>query len=208
MNELIPALARASAFEPREPAAFAISHKKLAMWLFLASDAVTFGAILFAYGYLRNASPDWPTPFERGSVISAYVMTFTLVTGSLTMVLAVRASAGNKSRAAAYGLLTALAGILFALLHIREWLHLIHAGLRMFANPWGSGLFGAVFFSVTGLHLIHVFAGCIAITVVALGFRRGRYSSDDLQIWGVYWHFVEVVWMFIFPFVYLLSVRR
>ncbi|PYV64391.1 MAG: hypothetical protein DMG97_35030, partial [Acidobacteria bacterium] len=71
--------------EMREAPAFAIPHKKLVMWLFIISDAITFGAILFAYGYLRNATTDWPRPFESSSVLNAYIMTFILVTSSLTM---------------------------------------------------------------------------------------------------------------------------
>lgn len=209
MSKSNPAIAPSSAFEQREPAAFAISHNRLAMWLFLVSDAITFGVILFAYGYLRNASTDWPTPFGKSSVLTAYALTFTLVTGSLMMVLAGRAAgAGNRSKAALYALFTVAGGIAFAFLHVREWIDLIGAGLRMFRNPWGSGLFGAAFFSITGLHLAHVVVGTVAIAVLAFGFNRGKYGRDDLEIWGLYWHFVDVVWMFIFPFVYLLSVRR
>jgi len=179
------------------------------MWLFIAADAITFAAILFAYAYLRNASTDWPTPFGKGSVTTAYVMTFILVTSSLMMVLAVRAAdAQSRPKALTWSGLAVLGGIAFAVLHVREWIEFIAAGMRMFRNPWGSELFGAVFFSITGLHLAHVIAGTVIIAVVAIGLQRGRYNSIDLEAWGLYWHFVDVVWMFIFPFVYLLSVRR
>jgi cytochrome c oxidase subunit 3 len=195
--------------EIQEAPAFAISHKKLVMWLFIISDAITFGALLFAYGYLRNATPDWPRPFETASVVKAYVMTFILVTSSLTMLIAMRAArAGDKGRAITWSFITVLGGIIFALLHIREWFGLIGEGLRLFANPWGSGLFGAAFFSITGLHLTHVVAGCIAITVVTLGYKGGRYNDGDLEIWGLYWHFVDLVWMFVVPFVYLLNIKH
>lgn len=195
--------------ETREAPAFAIPHKKLVMWLFIISDAVTFGAILFAYGYLRNATPDWPKPFETSSVINAYIMTVVLVTSSLTMLIGIRAAKdGNKSKAITWSFITVAGGVIFALLHIKEWLALIGGGLRLFANPWGSGLFGASFFSITGLHLTHVVAGCVAITVVTLGYKRGRYGDMDLEIWGLYWHFVDLVWMFVVPLVYLLNVKR
>lgn len=195
--------------ETREEPAFAISHKKLVMWLFIVSDAITFGALLFAYGYLRNATPDWPMPFRSPSVINAYVMTFILVTSSLTMLIAIRAAkAGDKARAITWSFITVLGGLIFAGLHIKEWLGLIGEGMRLFANPWGSGLFGAAFFSITGLHLTHVIAGCVAITVVTLGYKRGRYDDNDLEIWGLYWHFVDLVWMFVVPFVYLLNVKH
>jgi cytochrome c oxidase subunit III len=195
--------------ETQEAPAFSISHKKLVMWLFIISDAITFGALLFAYGYLRNATTDWPTPFESASVVNAYIMTFILVTSSLTMLIAIRAArAGDKARAITWSFITVVGGLIFALLHIKEWLGLIGEGLRLFANPWGSNLFGAAFFSITGLHLTHVVAGCVAIVVVTLGYKRGRYDQGDLEIWGLYWHFVDLVWMFVVPFVYLLNVKH
>jgi cytochrome c oxidase subunit III len=195
--------------ETREAPAFAIPHKKLVMWLFIISDAVTFGAILFAYGYLRNATTDWPRPFERASVVSAYLMTFVLVSTSLTILMGIRAAkAGDKSRAITWSFVTVAGGVIFAMLHLKEWMWLIGGGLRLFANPWGSGLFGAAFFSITGLHLTHVVGGCIAITVVTLGYKRGRYDHVDLEIWGLYWHFVDMIWMFVVPLVYLMNLKR
>ena len=197
----------AAAMEERP---FAIPSKKLVMWLFIISDAVTFAAILFAYGYLRNATPDWPRPFKFSpSVVNVIFMTFILVTSSLTMLLGVRAAkAGDKSGAVRWTFVTAAGGVLFALLHIREWLGLIHEGVRLFQNPWGSGVFGAAFFSITGLHLAHVTGGVIALVIVALRYKRGRYNSDDIEVCGLYWHFVDLVWMFVVPFVYLLNVAR
>jgi len=118
------------------------------------------------------------------------------------------AKAGDKAGALRWTFITVAGGILFALLHIREWLGLIGQGVRLFQNPWGASLFGAAFFSITGLHLAHVVGGVIALTVLALGYRRGRYNSDDLETWGLYWHFVDLVWMFVVPFVYLLNVAR
>jgi cytochrome c oxidase subunit 3 len=193
-----------------EPSPFAIASKKLVMWLFILSDAVTFGAVLYGYGYLRNATPNFPTPFKFSpSIINVMIMTFILVTSSLTMLIAVRdTKLGNKSGALRWTLVTVAGGVLFALLHIREWLGLIHEGLRLFQNPWGAPLFGALFFSITGLHLLHVTGGVIALTVVILGYRRGRYDSVDVEIWGLYWHFVDLVWMFVVPLVYLLNISR
>jgi cytochrome c oxidase subunit 3 len=193
-----------------EASPFGILSKKLVMWLFIISDAVTFAALLFAYGYLRNATPNWPAPFHFSpTVINAMVMTFVLITSSLTVLIGIRhAKAGNQAGALRWVFITAAGGLLFALLHIREWLGLIGEGLRLFQNPWGSSLFGAAFFSITGLHLTHVVGGVIALTVVALGYKRGRYTADDLEIWGLYWHFVDIVWMFVVPFVYLFNVAH
>jgi cytochrome c oxidase subunit 3 len=190
-----------------EGSPFAIPSKKLAMWLFIISDTMTFAACLVAYGFLRNGTPDWPRPFH--SVINVAFMTLILITSSLTMLIAVRAAqTGDKSKAFRWILVTAAAGAVFALLHIREWLALIDEGVRLFQNPWGSGLFGAAFFSVTGLHLLHVSAGVVALIVVGLGYRHGRYDSDHLEVTGLYWHFVDIVWMFVVPMVYLLSIAR
>ena len=187
--------------------AFSIPTKKLAMWLFIIADTATFTACLFAYGFLRNATPNWPRPFH--GITNVALMTLILVTSSLTMLLGVRAAqAGDKGKAFRWTLITAVGGILFALLHIREWLALINEGMTLFHNPWGTGLVGAAFFSVTGLHLTHVAAGVIALMVVGMRYQGGRYNADDLEILGLYWHFVDMVWMFVVPFVYLLNLAR
>ncbi len=193
-----------------EASPFAIPSKKLVMWLFIISDAVTFAAVLFAYGYIKNASPNWPEPFKFSpSILNVMLMTFILVSSSLTMLIATRAArTADKAGALRWTFITVAGGILFALLHIREWLGLIHEGVRLFQNPWGSPMFGATFFAITGLHLTHVVGGVIALTVVALGYKRGRYNSDDIEIWSLYWHFVDLVWMFVVPMVYLLNVAR
>jgi cytochrome c oxidase subunit 3 len=192
-----------------EESPFSIPSRKLVMWLFIASDAVTFGAVLFGYGYLRNSTANWPHPFEFSSVLNAMIMTFVLVTSSLTMLLAIRAAKqDDKSKAVLWSFVTVIGGLLFATLHIREWLGLIHEGMGLSSNPWGPGVFGASFFTITGLHLTHVVGGVIAITVVTLGYKRGRYTADHLEIWGLYWHFVDLVWMFVVPFVYLLNVKK
>src|SRR6266513_1254255 len=95
-----------------EESPFAIPSKKLVMWLFIISDAVTFGALLFAYGYVRNASPDWPHPFKFSpSIVNVMLMTLILVTSSLTMIMAVRAAkAGDKSRAIRWTFITVAGG--------------------------------------------------------------------------------------------------
>ena len=187
---------------------FAIPSKKLVMWLFIISDACTFGAMLFAYGYIKNGAADWPHPFDSASIMNALLMTFILVTSSLTMLVATGAAkAGDKSKTLRFTFFTVILGLAFAALHLKEWAGLIGEGVRLFQNPWGAPLFGATFFSITGLHLAHVFSGVIALTVVALGYKRGRYNSDDIEIWSLYWHFVDLVWMFVVPLVYLMNVK-
>jgi len=193
---------------------FAIPSKKLVMWLFIISDAVTFGAMLFAYGYLKNASPDWPSPFKfYPSIFNVLLMTFILVSSSLTMLIAVRhAKAGNtpedKAKAIRWTFITAAGGVLFAVLHLREWSGLVAEGVHMFSNPWGSPMFGATFFTITGLHLTHVLGGVIALSTVAIRYGTGRYTADDIELWALYWHFVDLVWMFVVPMVYLMNIAR
>jgi cytochrome c oxidase subunit 3 len=186
---------------------FSVPAKKMAIWLFIIADAATFAACLLAYGFLRNGAANWPRPFH--SITTVAVMTFILLTSSLTMLLGVRAAKeADKSGAFRWTIITALGGVLFALLHIREWLGLIGEGMSMFHNPWGTGLFGASFFSITGLHLLHVTAGVVALLAVGVRYRRGRYNADDLEVTGLYWHFVDLVWMFVVPFVYLLNLAH
>ncbi len=190
-----------------EKPTFSIPAKKMAMWLFIIADTATFAGCLVAYGFLRNATPNWPRPFE--SIVNLAIMTFILLSSSLTMLLGLDAARmGDKAKALRWTLITAVLGALFAILHIREWLELISKGMTLLQNPWGSPLFGASFFSITGLHLLHVTGGVIALVVVGLRYNGGRYKADDLEITGLYWHFVDLVWMFVVPLVYLLNLKH
>ena len=187
-------------------APYGMGSKKLGMWLFIFADSLTFGACLIAYSWVRLASPDWPRPFDTHSIVNALVMTACLLSSSFTMVLGVAAAHRNdRSRAVRWILATMAGGILFDILHIQEWLGLIHEGVTPAANPWGVPLFGATFFGLTGLHMTHVTLGVIYLAIIAVGFGRGKFSSEDVEVSGLYWHFVDLVWMFILPMVYLLS---
>ena len=201
----------ASVWEGGSPP-YAIPSKKLGMWLFIVSDAITFAGLLIAYSYLRVASVDWPKPFHfYPSIVVASVMTFCLLTSSITMVMAVAAAKQGKVSSTLKWLgWTMAGGFAFILLHANEWRGLIAEGLRPFTNPWGTPagstpLFGATFFALTGLHMTHVTIGVIMLGVLAAGHKSGRYPADYVEIGGLYWHFVDLVWMFIFPLVYLMS---
>jgi heme/copper-type cytochrome/quinol oxidase subunit 3 len=197
--------------ETMEPSPFGVQSKKLTMWLFIASDAITFGAILFGYSYLRVGSPDWPRPFQFSpSIVNAMVMTAVLLTSSLTMLCAVSAAkAGQKSSSLKWLGATVLLGILFAVMHLREWFHMFSEGWSLSRNPLGGPVaFGATFFSITGLHLLHVISGIIALIVVGLGFQVGRLDDNYVETTGLYWHFVDLVWMFVFPLLYLMNAAR
>ncbi|MGZ3332127.1 MAG: cytochrome c oxidase subunit 3 [Gemmatimonadaceae bacterium] len=186
---------------------YGFQTKKLVMWLFIIADAATFGAILFAYGYVRVGSPDWTRPFAfNPTIINGMVMTFVLLTSSLTMLGAVRAASAGRPTAIRWLAATMLLGATFAGLHLREWFSMIHEGWSPSHNPLGgSPLFGATFFGITGLHLLHVVCGVIAIGVVTVMYRRGRLDASYIETTGLYWHFVDLVWMFVFPLVYLLN---
>lgn len=193
-----------------EGSPYGIPSRKLTMWLFIISDAITFGALLFGYGYLRNASSDWPTPFKfNPSILNVLIMTFILITSSLTMLGAVDAAKiGDKAKTKRFLWSTILLGAIFAGLHIREWIGMMDEGVSLFQNPWGSPLFGATFFGITGLHLLHVISGIVAIAVISRGFSRGTLTAGHVESTGLYWHFVDLVWMFVVPLVYLLNIAR
>src|SRR5260221_8679806 len=119
-----------------EPSLFGTYSKKIGMWLFLLSDSLTFGALLYAYSYGRISTPNWPTPFHSESIVNATIMTAFLLTSSLTMVLAVRASVQRDAKAQRLWLLATMAcGIGFIVLHGREWSKLIAEGLTLPVFP-------------------------------------------------------------------------
>jgi cytochrome c oxidase subunit III len=183
---------------------FSVPAKKMAMWLFIIADSATFAGCLVAYGFIRNSTVAWPRPFH--SMTNAAIMTFILLTSSLTMLTSIRsADKGDKSGCFRWIMITAVLGIVFAVLHIREWFELIDQGVTLFHNPYGTPLFGSAFFSVTGLHLLHVTGGVIALIVVGIRYMSGRYKADDIEITGLYWHFVDLVWMFVVPCMYVLN---
>jgi len=193
-----------------EASPYGMDKKKLGMWVFIVSDACTFATFLFGYGYMRVGSQNWGTPFEFSSILNGIIMTFVLLSSSLTMLAAVRATQRGQHASANKWLgLTMLLGTVFAVLHLREWVKMIGEGWRLFHNPMGGAAqFGACFFSVTGLHLGHVISGVIALAFVARGYNQGRYDTSHVETAGLYWHFVDLVWMFVFPLMYLMNAAR
>ena len=177
--------------------------KKLGMWLFVASDSATFAAMLACYGYLRMANPHWSEPFSLSPEIqTTTVMTLILIASSFTMLLAVRSMQdGSRSRTLRWLVATICCGAGFIVMHASEWRHLI---VEKNIVP-STNLFGATFYALTGLHMLHVACGVIYLSVLAAGIARGKFNTEDVETGGIYWYFVDLVWMVIFPLVYLSS---
>ncbi len=125
------------------------------------------------------------------------------------MVLAVEAMRRDDRTATVRWLGATMAcGVVFIALHLNEWRHLIRdEKVTISSNPWGVPLFGASFFGITGLHMLHVALGVLYLGVIAVGVGRGKFKFEDVEVSGLYWHFVDLVWMFVFPLIYLMSVK-
>lgn len=198
--------------------AFDMHWGKLMMWVFLLGDTFIFSLFLVGYMSVRmSATEPWPPTSEifamelfgiHFPLLLIAIMTFILITSSGTMALAVNYGY-RKDRKKTFILIlaTALLGASFVGLQAFEWTKLIvDEGIRPWGNPFGAEQFGAVFFMVTGFHGMHVTGGVIYLFIVANKVRRGGYDRDGyegVEIAGLYWHFVDLVWVFIFAFFYL-----
>lgn len=184
---------------------FGVPWQKLMMWFFLVTDALLFAGFLGGYGFVRLASPSWPEQSDVFPMLKIAAMTFILITSSATMAMAVGAAhRRDLRRAMTFVLLTALVGATFLAMQAIEWTTLIQEGARLTSNPWGPPPFSAFFFMITGFHGSHVLLGVILLSVTAARLRKGRASGLGVEVLGLYWHFVDVVWCFIFPLFYLL----
>lgn len=184
---------------------FAVSWNKLMMWLFIITDGLLFAGFLAGYGFVRLASDQWPDRTKVFHLEFIAMMTFILISSSATMATAVGAAReGRRAMVLRFLLLTILGGLGFLGCQAYEWTSLIREGARLDANPWGVPLFGACFFIITGFHGTHVLSGVIILSIVALRSAMGRSSADGVELVGLYWHFVDLVWVFIFTFFYLI----
>ena len=207
---------------------FNVEYGKLMMWYFLMSDAFTFGAFLISYGTIRFSSVGWPDPNKvfksyPFAAESAYaplvfvsIMTFILIISSVTMVMAVQAGQQMRKKAVVLNLsLTILGGLAFLSCQAWEWHHLFTEGAWWGRNPFpnadgtiASTNFTNYFFTITGFHGGHVTSGVIfnililVNTVNGVYERRGHYEMVEKI--GLYWHFVDLVWVFVFTCFYLL----
>jgi cytochrome c oxidase subunit 3 len=184
---------------------FGTSWSKFMMWIFIISDALTFAGFLVAYGFMRRVAPAWPEQTEVFDMVLITFMTFILISSSAVMAMAVSAArAGNPKSASTFLGLTIVGGLIFLGCQAYEWSHFIGEGATLTHNPWGVPQFAAAFFVITGFHGFHVFSGVTILAIVALRAAMGKYSGDGVENAGLYWHFVDVVWVFVFAFFYLL----
>jgi cytochrome c oxidase subunit 3 len=203
----------------RDKQTFEVPWGKAMMWIFLLSDTFIFSCFLIGYMHVRlSTTVQWPVPSEVFALsfggdpiplILIAIMTFILITSSGTMALAVNYGYRRNKRATVLLMTaTALLGASFVGMQAFEWTKLIvDEGVRPWANPFGAPQFGSVFFMITGFHGMHVSAGVIYLAVIANRVRRGDYDKkgtyETVEIVGLYWHFVDLVWVFIFAFFYL-----
>jgi len=202
---------------------------KAMMWIFLLSDTFIFGIFLLSYMTVRmSTTADWPS---QGEIFALHlfgrdfpllliaVMTFVLISSSGTMVLAVNYGyARDRFKTALFLILTAIGGLTFVGMQAFEWSHLIlDLGIRPWGNDQGAAQFGASFFMITGFHGFHVSVGVLFLLIYTYRTLRGHFdrqkpgfftsrkaSYQEIETLGLYWHFVDLVWVFIFAFFYLL----
>lgn len=185
------------------------SPGKIGMWLFLATDGMSFSGFLIAYAVLR-VTHAWPNPsVALGGVGLSGFMTFLLICSSVSMVMTIDSCKHKRRKQMLNWLLATIAGgVAFLSIQAYEYTHLIeHMGMTFNSYAHGTSLFASTFFSITGFHGLHVLSGVIYLTVMYVHAYRGDFDNGDynmLEIAGLFWHFVDLVWILVFTFVYLL----
>ena len=181
-----------------------LNHRKLLMWVFLGSDCLFFGALIATYMVYRGQSITGPYPNDIIDVPITTISTFVLLLSSFAMVQALAATNRNDQRGIQIWLLaTAAMGAVFIGFQIYEFNAFKNEGLTL-----GANLFGASFFTLTGFHGAHVTVGIIWLLGLFFVARKGRLgpaTSLDVEILGLYWHFVDIVWIVIFTLLYLIG---
>lgn len=178
---------------------------KIGMWIFLVSDAFSFGGLLIAYGILRSRTVPWQQTGEpRLGVYFTAGLTALLIATSLTNVLAwVAANEGRRRAAARMLAVTALGGALFLLGQFQEWWGIWSHGLLREGLAFGSSARANTFYVITGYHGLHVLVGVVYILTILGQYTRGKAGARQVELLGLYWCFVDFVWVFVFSFVYL-----
>jgi heme/copper-type cytochrome/quinol oxidase subunit 3 len=194
----------AAAHGPVHHSSTGIDNRKLLMWIFLASECLFFGSLISAYLIFQGESLVGPYPADVIDIPLTTVSTFVLLMSSLSMVLAVYGAEHGRLRMMKVWLLvTIVLGLTFLGFQVYEFRHFGHLGLNLSTNQ-----FGATFFVLTGFHGTHVGVGVIILASLLFGsFRRtglGREAGFHVEIAGLYWHFVDIVWIVIFTLLYLI----
>lgn len=194
---------------PEDPQFGKASPNKIGMWLFLGTDGMSFSGLLIAYGVLRTTK-DWPNPVEAlGGVELSALMTFILICSSVSMVLSIDACKQRNRKAMLNWLLaTIIGGAIFLGIQAYEYTHLMtDMGMTFSTYAHGNNLFSSTFFSITGFHGLHVLSGVIYLCYMYKLALEGRFDKGDygmLEIAGLFWHFVDLVWILVFTFIYLI----
>jgi len=181
-----------------------LPHRKLMMWAFLGSDCMFFGALMSTYLIYHGKSQQGPYPLNVFDLGLTSLSTFVLLMSSLAMVLTLAAmQRGRLQQFRFWVLMTALLGATFLGFQVHEFTTFAHQGLT-----WRSSLFGSSFYTLTGMHGVHVTIGVLwLLSLLVYSFRGGvtQARALDVEIAGLYWHFVDIVWIAIFTMVYLLE---
>jgi cytochrome c oxidase subunit 3 len=185
-------------------APFGMSWQKLMMWIFIVTDGLLFAGLLASYGFTRTAAPRWPDQQQVFHLWFISLMTFVLISSSATMATAVAAARLSEwGMASRMLLLTLGGGVLFLSMQAFEWTSLIREGVTLGSNPWNVPSFGNYFFLITGFHGTHVLIGTVVLASVFLRSRSGKTTHSGVELAGLYWHFVDLVWVFVFTLFYL-----
>ena len=171
---------------------------RLAVWWVLASEVVIFGGLLASYLMHRLGHPEWANAAAVTNTTIGAVNTFVLLTSSFTAVLAHEAAEqGDGKKAARFLMFTIIGALMFVGIKSYEWTTEIQHGYTVTSNGFWS-----FYYIAAGLHALHVIAGAIIMGIVALDARKGR-ELQRVELIGIYWHFVDVVWIFLFPLLYI-----
>jgi cytochrome c oxidase subunit III len=191
----------------------------LGMWIFLATEIMFFGGLFTGYAVYRAA---YPAAFEAASrhldIVLGTINTGVLLTSSLTMALAIRcAQIGKRRSTVAFLIVTMLLGVVFLCIKGLEYYqkytdHFVPGSAFSFPGTHSreAEMFFYLYFAMTGLHAIHMIAGIGVVGVITIQAGRGRYSAayfTPLEVMGLYWHFVDIIWIFLFPLLYLIGGR-
>ena len=181
-----------------------IPHRKLAIWTFIGSECLFFASLISVYLVYKGKSLTGPFPKDIFEIPLVTFGTAVLLFSSFFVVLALNGvQQGNQKQAKLWLSLTVLCGVFFAGMQVYEFQHFVHKGLTMRGN-----LFGASFYTLTGFHGSHVVIGTLWLATLLIQLFRGELTTDkalNLEIAALYWHFVDVVWIVLFPVVYLMN---